>query len=104
MMTRLICKFLIILIEIYQNTLSAIMGCNCRFIPTCSEYAKQSLLRHGLVYGVFLAIIRLLMCNPFTKSRVDNVPSKISNYYIFLAIFKLKEKCVACNRLKYILK
>ncbi|MBI72350.1 MAG: membrane protein insertion efficiency factor YidD [Candidatus Marinimicrobia bacterium] len=63
---------LIFLIKIYQLLLSPFLGSNCRFIPTCSEYTKQSLLRYGLVKGSFLALRRLSKCHPCSKSHFND--------------------------------
>ncbi|MDR0534764.1 MAG: membrane protein insertion efficiency factor YidD [Puniceicoccales bacterium] len=46
----------------------------CRFTPTCSEYARQAILRHGVLRGGWLALKRLLRCNPFFPGGVDEVP------------------------------
>lgn len=45
----------------------------CRFYPSCSEYAKQSLLEHGLLRGIFRASTRVLRCNPFSTGGYDPV-------------------------------
>ena len=49
---------------------------NCRFIPTCSNYAIEAITVHGSVKGSFLAVKRILRCNPFCKSGYDPVPKK----------------------------
>jgi len=49
---------------------------NCRFIPTCSNYAIEAITVHGSVKGSFLAVKRILRCNPFGKSGYDPVPKK----------------------------
>jgi len=68
-------KLLIILIELYQKYFSPDHSQRgkqkyplgyCRFSPSCSEYAKQALKHFGLFKGSFLAIIRVLRCNPFS--------------------------------------
>ena len=46
----------------------------CRFVPTCSEYAMESIERHGVVRGSVLAIGRLLRCHPFARAGYDPVP------------------------------
>ena len=65
-------KTLIFLIQIYKriisNTLSILFGGGCRFTPTCSEYSKQALEKYGTINGIKLSIIRLVRCNPFSKS------------------------------------
>lgn len=68
-------KLLIKLIELYQKTpLSS--HSKCRFIPTCSEYAKTSIMRFGSIKGLYLAIKRILRCHPGGKSGIDLVPEK----------------------------
>ncbi|MBT8367658.1 MAG: membrane protein insertion efficiency factor YidD [Deltaproteobacteria bacterium] len=62
------------LIRIYQYTLSPLLGPACRFYPSCSEYAYQAIVRHGLLKGLFLAIKRILRCHPFNPGGVDSVP------------------------------
>lgn len=67
-------KFFIILIEFYQRKISPIlckMGVNCKYYPSCSEYMKQAINKYGCIKGIFLGIIRLLKCNPFSKGGVD---------------------------------
>ena len=47
----------------------------CRFSPTCSEYARQALLKHGFFTGTLLAAWRVLRCNPFSRGGNDPVPA-----------------------------
>ena len=49
---------------------------NCRFIPTCSNYAIEAITVYGSVKGSFLAVKRIIRCNPFCKSGYDPVPKK----------------------------
>lgn len=60
-------------IEIYRNTLSHMMLHSCRFIPTCSQYAKDSLERDGAIRGGLRALWRLLRCHPFAVGGVEPV-------------------------------
>ncbi len=46
----------------------------CRFLPTCSEYALEAIERYGAVKGLYLAVRRLLKCHPFHKGGYDPVP------------------------------
>ncbi len=69
-------RFLLFIIEYYQIYISPSKGRRCNFYPTCSEYAKEALLTHGVGYGSFLAIKRFLKCHPFRKVTVDKVPPK----------------------------
>ena len=69
-------KVLIGLIRIYQKTVPPFSRGKCRFIPTCSSYAIEAIETHGVVKGSFLAIIRILKCNPFGPIGFDPVPEK----------------------------
>ena len=65
---------LLIPIWIYQKAISLYTPPSCRFTPTCSEYARQALIKHGPVKGLYLAIRRILRCNPWGGSGYDPVP------------------------------
>lgn len=65
---------LILPIRFYQLVISPLLGPSCRFTPTCSEYAKQAIIKHGPIKGLGLAIWRLLRCNPWGGSGYDPVP------------------------------
>lgn len=58
----------------YQRLLSPLLGQNCRFYPSCSQYAKEAVLKHGLLRGVQLAARRIVRCNPWNPGGVDFVP------------------------------
>ena len=66
---------LIKLIEAYQATPSHIHS-SCRFIPTCSEYMKKSIMEYGVFKGVCLGLKRILRCRPFGKFGYDPVKKK----------------------------
>ena len=61
----------------YQRLVSPWLPRACRFAPTCSEYAKQALLAHGLVRGGWLAARRLLRCHPFHPGGYDPPPAPV---------------------------
>jgi uncharacterized protein len=61
------------LIRIYQLTLSPLLGASCRFHPTCSEYAREAVLCHGVVSGGWLALKRLARCHPWHPGGYDPV-------------------------------
>jgi putative membrane protein insertion efficiency factor len=68
-------RILIFLIKIYQRYFSCLKGRPvCRYIPTCSQYAVEALDKYGAIKGSFLAIRRILRCNPFHKGGFDPVP------------------------------
>lgn len=58
-------RALIGLVRLYQLVLSPHMGASCRFTPTCSQYAVESLRRYGAVRGLLMATWRILRCNPW---------------------------------------
>ncbi len=63
------------LIRIYQLTISPLLGNNCRFIPSCSCYAKEAISKHGICYGSYLSIKRIMRCNPWNNNfGVDDPP------------------------------
>ena len=73
-LSQFIAKLLVLPIRFYQYATSPLLGPSCRFTPTCSEYAKQAILKHGPIKGLGLAIWRILRCNPWGGSGYDPVP------------------------------
>ena len=77
---KLISLTLIFFIKIYKYLISPLLGQNCRFLPTCSEYAEGSLKTHGLIKGLSLAFKRISKCHPIKllggSSGLDFVPKK----------------------------
>ena len=65
---------LVFLLSLYKAFLSPLLPSSCKFYPTCSEYAKQAVERHGVGQGLNLAIRRLLRCRPFSPGGYDPVP------------------------------
>lgn len=65
---------LIALIRVYQLFLSPLLGNHCRFYPSCSQYAREALERHGVLRGGWLAIRRLSRCHPWHPGGLDPVP------------------------------
>ncbi|MDG4549323.1 MAG: membrane protein insertion efficiency factor YidD [Candidatus Contendobacter sp.] len=66
--------FLIALIRGYQWFISPLLGNHCRFYPSCSQYAREAIERHGPARGVWLAIRRVARCHPWHPGGVDPVP------------------------------
>ena len=73
-LSRILVWVLVLPIRFYQRCVSPYSPPSCRFTPTCSEYAKQALIKYGPVKGLALAIWRLLRCNPWGGSGYDPVP------------------------------
>jgi putative membrane protein insertion efficiency factor len=61
-------------VRAYQWTLRPVLGCNCRFHPSCSDYALEALATHGALRGAALAGARILRCNPWHPGGHDPVP------------------------------
>ncbi len=62
----------------YKLTLSPLIGRQCRFLPTCSEYMAEALIVHGPASGAWLGVKRLCRCHPLGGSGYDPVPPKES--------------------------
>lgn len=71
-MTRL----LLTLVDAYRLLARPLMPAACRFHPSCSDYAREALSRHGAATGVFLSARRLLRCHPLNPGGPDPVPLK----------------------------
>lgn len=67
-------RVLLGLIWFYQKAISPYTRRSCRFTPTCSEYAREAVIKHGAWKGLRLAVWRVLRCNPFGKGGYDPVP------------------------------
>ncbi len=67
-------KILIVLIRFYRKYISPIKGTKCPYFPTCSEYGMEAIEKYGAIKGGFLAIYRIIRCNPFSKGGYDPVP------------------------------
>ena len=72
---KIIITFVLILpIKCYQVILSPLFPQSCRFTPTCSQYAEESIKSHGLFRGIKLSVKRLARCHPWGGSGHDPVP------------------------------
>ena len=79
-MTKLLIKFQINLIKMYRYIFSPLLGNNCRYITSCSEFYIESLKKYGLLKGSYMGIKRILSCHPIKflggGSSLDFVPEK----------------------------
>ena len=74
MISQILTYPFILIIKFYQSYISPLIGPNCRFNPTCSEYSINSFKKYGLIKGLYLSIKRILKCNPLFKGGFDPVP------------------------------
>jgi putative membrane protein insertion efficiency factor len=65
---------LLALIRAYQYLLRPLLGANCRFYPSCSDYAREAVERYGALKGSWLALRRILRCHPYHPGGYDPVP------------------------------
>ncbi|BBF65171.1 membrane protein insertion efficiency factor YidD [Acidithiobacillus sp. 'AMD consortium'] len=64
----------VVVVRGYQYVISPMLGHNCRFFPTCSEYTCQAIERYGIAKGSWLGIKRISRCHPWHPGGVDPVP------------------------------
>lgn len=74
LLNKFLVTIVISLITVYRFVISPVLGGNCRFSPTCSEYAKEAFEKYGIWHGGWLTIKRLCSCHPFHKGGYDPVP------------------------------
>jgi putative membrane protein insertion efficiency factor len=61
-------------LRVYRYAVSPLLGNNCRFYPSCSEYAREAVQKYGALKGGWLTLKRLARCHPFHPGGVDPVP------------------------------
>jgi putative membrane protein insertion efficiency factor len=66
-------EFLVFLVKFYRKNISPLKRPCCRFYPSCSQYTLEALEKYGVLKGGFMAIKRILRCNPFNKGGYDPV-------------------------------
>jgi len=67
-------SFVLLVISCYQKMLSPLLPKSCRFYPSCSEYSRESIVRHGIARGMMLTLFRVGKCHPFHPGGYDPVP------------------------------
>lgn len=67
-------QLLVKLIALYQYCISPLLPSSCRYSPTCSMYAKEALLKYGVMKGIVLSIKRILRCHPWSRGGYDPIP------------------------------
>lgn len=74
MINRVLGKFFLLLIRIYQYSISPLLGASCRFTPTCSQYGVEAITKYGPFKGGWLTLKRIGRCNPWGGHGHDPVP------------------------------
>ncbi|MEQ1828418.1 MAG: membrane protein insertion efficiency factor YidD [Pirellula sp.] len=65
-------RFVLIgLVRFYQRAISPLLGSNCRFTPTCSQYMIEAVEKYGVIRGGFKGVLRICRCHPFRKGGYD---------------------------------
>ncbi|MCR4659484.1 MAG: membrane protein insertion efficiency factor YidD [Bacteroidales bacterium] len=73
-MSRIASAIMLGLIKFYRQCISPLTPPACRYTPTCSQYAMEAITKYGPLRGGWLALKRILRCNPFGGSGYDPVP------------------------------
>ena len=73
-MKKVLSFLLLTVIYIYQNYISAFLPASCRYTPTCSQYSKESIKKHGPYKGFILTFKRIIKCHPWGGSGYDPTP------------------------------
>ncbi|HEY8516666.1 MAG TPA: membrane protein insertion efficiency factor YidD [Candidatus Binatia bacterium] len=89
-MSDLPAKLLRALLRVYQLVVSPLLGPACRYVPSCSEYAREAIERHGAARGSLLALRRLGRCHPLGGSGFDPVPEEPTAHRHGIALASLR--------------
>jgi len=66
--------FLLLLLRAYQYTLRPLLGANCRFYPSCSDYSRDAIERYGALRGSWLSARQIARCHPYHAGGYDPLP------------------------------
>jgi len=78
--TGLAALVLLKVIRVYQLTFSAMLGRTCRYLPSCSDYTSQAIIRFGAWRGLWLSVARIARCNPWGSEGYDPLPEKLPDH------------------------
>jgi putative membrane protein insertion efficiency factor len=76
---RLARQAVVLPLRVYRLCISPLFGPKCRYQPSCSAYAAQAILRHGVLRGSWLAAGRIARCHPWSAGGYDPVPPLVSS-------------------------
>lgn len=71
LISKILAWLLISLVRFYQRAISPLLGANCRFMPTCSQYMIEAIQKYGVIRGVLKGTWRICRCHPFTPGGYD---------------------------------
>lgn len=71
---NIVARLLVGVVKAYQLILSPMLGQQCRFYPTCSQYAIEAIRKHGAFLGAYFTVRRLLRCHPWHAGGHDPIP------------------------------
>ena len=73
MINKIFTNISISTINLYRYLISPLLGNNCRYLPTCSEYTKESIIKYGVAKGFWLGLKRIAKCHPWGKGGYDPI-------------------------------
>ena len=73
MINKIFKNIVISWINLYKYLISPLLGNNCRYLPTCSEYTKESIKKYGVIKGFWLGLKRIVKCHPWGKGGYDPI-------------------------------
>jgi len=73
MINKIFTNISISTINLYRYLISPLLGNNCRYLPTCSEYTKESIKKYGVIKGFWLGLKRIVKCHPWGKGGYDPI-------------------------------
>ena len=73
MINKILKNMAISFINLYKYLISPLLGNNCRYLPTCSEYTKESIIKYGVIKGFWLGLKRIAKCHPWGKGGYDPI-------------------------------
>ena len=73
MINKIFTNISISTINLYKYLISPLLGNNCRYLPTCSEYTKESIIKYGVAKGFWLGLKRIVKCHPWGKGGYDPI-------------------------------
>ncbi|UOF93575.1 MAG: membrane protein insertion efficiency factor YidD [Bordetella sp.] len=83
---------LLFIIKFYQYFFSPLIGNQCRFTPSCSNFAIEAIEKFGVIIGLYLIVKRLFFCQPWSKGGKYPVPLKVDLFFLPRKFKKISQK------------